>query len=325
MKQYDDLDVLFIPCYVDGLPYASASARIRARWPAKHWLEADVYPRMTMPFGEYDAYIFQKAYLTQFARHAIRSLCVKGKLLAFDMCDADWDQSETHEKRLLSVLPLFDFAVSPTRALQQWLARWIPAEVIPDRLDLAEFRHWHENVPGRPLSLVWFGYSHNLGELDALWPEIEPLMNKHGMRLTILSDELPERWANRTWGLGEVPRFVKWTENGANAEIAKHDVALVPQRNRYKSSNRWTTAFALGVVPVDTGHHLERVIDIDRRRREAELGRRLVEQGSDVRLSVQQWKDLIDKYIARRAADNTHLACVRRRSPPGGKRNGGEA
>jgi hypothetical protein len=109
-----------------------------------------------------------------------------------------------------------------------------------------------------------------------------------------------------------VPRFVKWTEDGANAEIAKHDVALVPQRNRYKSSNRSTTAWALGVVPVDAGHHLERVIDIDRRRREAELGRRLVEQEYDVRISVRQWKDLLYKYLARRAVDNTHLACVRK-------------
>ena len=109
-----------------------------------------------------------------------------------------------------------------------------------------------------------------------------------------------------------MPRFVKWTEDGANAEIAKHDVALVPQRSQYKSSNRTTTAWALGVVPVHTGHHLELMIDIDRRRREAELGRRMVEQEYDVRISVQQWKGLLDKYLARRAAANSHLDCVRK-------------
>jgi len=313
MIQSDDLAVLFIPCYVDGLPYTAASARIRARWPAKYWLEADVYPRMTMPFGEYDAYIFQKAYLTDFPRHAIRSLRAQGdKLLAFDMCDADWEQSETHENRLLSILPLFDFAVSPTRALQQYLGRWIPAEVIPDRLDLDLFTEQHEHLPGRPLSLIWFGYSHNLGELDALWPQIEPLMSAHSLRLTILSDEMPDRWKQRTWGWGQKVQFVKWTEEGANGEIAKHDVALTPQRNPYKSSNRSTTAWALGVVPVATGTALEKVLDYDTRRREAELGRKQVEQEYDVRISVQQWKDLLDKYSARCAAANSHLDYVRK-------------
>lgn len=307
MPQTDDLDVLFIPCYTDGLPYTAASVRIRARWPARYWLEADVYPRMTMPFGEYDAYVFQKAYLTEFPRHAIRSLRAQGdKLLAFDMCDADWEQSETHEQWLLSVLPLFDFAVAPTRALQQYLGRWIPAEVIPDRLDLAQFREWHENVPGRPLSLIWFGYSHNLGELDAIWPEIEPLISQHSMRLTVLTDTLPEEWGSRTW------RVVRWTAEGANAEIARHDIALVPQRSPYKSNNRATTAWALGVVPVWMAEQLEKQLDYDRRRRDAELGRRQVEQEYDVRLSVDDWKRLLDKYLARRAAANSHLDCVRK-------------
>jgi len=307
MPQTDGLAVLFIPCYVDGLPYTAASARIRARWPAKYWPEADVYPRMTMPFGEYDAFIFQKAYLTDFPRHAIRSLRARGnKLLAFDLCDADWEQSGTHESRLLSVLPLFDFAVSPTRALQQYLGRWIPAEVIPDRLDLSEFREWHENIPGKPLSLIWFGYSHNLDELVALWSEIEPLMNEHSLRLTILSDALPDRWKDRTWVWGQKARFVKWTEDGANGEIARHDVALTPQRNPYKSSNRAITAQALGVVPVSTAEDLENQLDYNTRQRCAELGRRRVEQEYDVRLSVDDWKRLLDKYQTRRVVADSY-------------------
>ena len=31
----EDRSVLFIPCYVDGLPYTSASVRFRAQWPAR--------------------------------------------------------------------------------------------------------------------------------------------------------------------------------------------------------------------------------------------------------------------------------------------------
>lgn len=282
----DDLSVLFFPCYVDGLPHTAASVRFRALWPAKHWPEADVYPNMSKMLTNYDAFVFQKAYLVDFSRSLIDTLSrLRNKVLAFDLCDADWIQSEEHERRLLRVLPKFDFAVATTPAIQEWLSRWLPAHVIPDRLDLDEFPQEHKWTLGKPMSLVWFGYAHNIGQLEAMWPTIE----YHGLSLTILSNECPEPWSSRP-GV----HFVEWTPDGANAEIAKHDVALVPQTSPYKSDNRTITAWALGVWPVRTSQELEGTFEMDLSR----LGemRRSVRQRRDVRVSVGEWKELLHSY-----------------------------
>jgi len=258
--------VLFIPAYVDGLPYTSASVRFRAQWPAKYWPGADVYPNCSLPFAQYDAYVFQKAYLIDTTRHWMHALRAKGKLLAFDLCDADWEQSETHERRLLDALDLCDFATCPTVALEKWLGQWLPSHWIPDRHDLAEYERLDSAgfdallARRREISpqerCIWFGYSHNLAELDHIWGDLVEVLDRHDLRLTVLSDTLPDGWDTRTWSNGRRPEFVEWTREGANAVIAEHDFALVPQRSPYKSDNRTGTAWLLGVEPIENAQSL---------------------------------------------------------------------
>jgi len=292
------MNVLFIPCYTDGLPYTTASVRFRAEWPARYWPEAEVYPNMTRRLLDYDAYVFQKAYLTQWTQETAAALRAKGKLLAFDICDADWLRSQEHERRLLNALRLFDFAVCPTAAIQSYMNIWLPAHVIPDRIDLEEYKPGISRLWSHP-SLVWFGYSHNLGELDHIWQELEPVLDDHDLPLTILSDGLPPEWACRKWGDGRSPAWVKWTSAGANAEIAKHSIALVPQRDRYKSDNRSTTAWALGVVPVAGVDAVLDVLDLEDILAEQAWGRDYVRRERDVRQSVAEWKGLLEKYAQR--------------------------
>lgn len=307
-----ELSVLFIPCYVDGLPYTSASVRFRALWPAKYWPEADVYPTMSRPFGEYDAYVFQKAYLSRQSRRMMQAMRQKGKLLALDLCDADWLQSAKHEQRLLAALPLMDMAVCPTSAIHEYLRCWVPAAIIPDRLDLDCFQRQHEHSAAISLSLIWFGYSHNLSELDAIWPELLPILDAHDARLTILSDRMPPEWAERRWAEVHRARFVQWTEHGANDEIARHDIALVPQRSPFKSNNRATTASALGVVPAMDAAQVSELVSAKARRQVATHLRQVVKRDYDVRISVACWKLLLADQDEHRR-NRPHWASVQKR------------
>jgi len=314
------MKVLFVPAYVDGLPYHSASIRFRAQWPAKYWDNADVYPNCSVPFGEYDAYIFQKAYLTKQARRWLRALRVKGKLLVFDLCDADWLQSDTHEHRLLDALELCDFAVCPTVALEEQLARWLPAYVIVDRLDLDEFERL-DNAGFNALlrrrretsaqdRCIWFGYAHNLGELDHIWPDLWPVLDQYDMPLTILSNELPDEWQERAWGQGRQVAFVEWTREGANAVIQAHDFALVPQRSPYKSDNREATAWLLGVEPVQGAEGILRRLEDSKGKLIRFHGLWYMYERAfadyDVRVSSEVWQSLVAQYLD--ARDGTHFA-----------------
>lgn len=279
--------VLFIPVTLDGAPGTAASLRFRAEWPAKYWPEADVYPNISRPIADYDAYVFQKAYLTDTPRRLIRELRRRGKLMAFDLCDADWLLSYEHERRLLNALPLFDFAVAPTETIARWLRTWLPAYVIPDRLDLVEFPMWHVQRPGKP-TLVWFGYSHNIGPLS----EMRGVICEHKLALTLVTDQFPDEW--RRFGA----RFVKWTRHGANEEIARHDIALVPPVSMFKSNNRWITAWALGLVTAETSQRVEKLLDYETRRMAAQELRERVEAEYDVRLSVEDWQSLFSQFEA---------------------------
>jgi hypothetical protein len=305
------LNVLFIPCTIDGLSPTSASLRFRAQWPAKYWPGADVYPDCRLPLAEYDAYIFQKAYLGQKSQSMIRSLRRAGKLLALDMCDADWLQSAEHERRLLSVLPLFDLAVSPTRALAEWLGHWVPAYVIPDRLDLDEFQEQHEARRVEPHSLVWFGYAQNLVELDKVWGAFREVLHRYDLPLTILSNELPDDWRDRYWSWAQRPQFVKWTPDSANAEIARHTIALVPSSNPFKSNNRMVTAWALGLLAARTADELREQLLYDRETRSRHLwiAQESVQHDYAVSTSAMEWKHLLHTF-AERMAEAQDIASV---------------
>ena len=297
------MNILFIPCIIDGAAPTSASVRFRAQWPARYWPGADVYPNQARQFADYDGYVFQKAYLSGRASEMIGSLRARDKLLAFDMCDADWLQSTKHEERLLEVLPLFDFAVSPTKALQEWLARWVPAYVIPDRLDLEVMFERRYRCGHKPLSVVWFGYSHNLVELDMIWSDVAQILDEYDLPLTIISDCLPPVWQDRTWGKNRKIQFVTWTPERADVEISTHTIALVPQSSPYKSNNRTITAWALGLQTATSAKTLEKMLSWTWDVREIYLAQRQEEirKHYDVHLSVKEWRDLFEVHRARQS------------------------
>jgi hypothetical protein len=293
--------VLWIPCYVDGLPRTSASVRLRAEWPARYLEGAEVYPNVSRGLGEYDAYVFQKAYLGDWAQWRIEELREMGKVLALDMCDADWLDVE-HERRLLRVIHHFDFAVCPTEGLAEWLRGWLPTRVIPDRLDLEETRRFPEELPEREPGggprVVWFGYSHNW-PLMGCWPEVRCLLDELDLELGVVSDKLPAEVVGDSWGDGKGPHFYRWSLERANWWIAQHDIALCMSRSPYKSHNRALTAAALGVAPAVSFEQFERLLDEDFRAVFIEEARKTVAEDHDVRISALRWGELMAEFRER--------------------------
>lgn len=269
---------LFLPCYFDGLSTRSGSARIRCHWVAKHWEGAEVYDK-TQPLAGWDLYVFQKLYLTEEPIGWIKAVArwrAQGKCrLAFDLCDPDF-LGEEHKRRMLKVLPLFDFAVVTTGPLEDWMKQWLPTYRIPDRLDIEEVqaigRHECRDVE-MPL-LVWAGYDYNLDALDELMPEIRSLGCPP---VTLLAFEEP------------VPFEEFWS-----AVLQAGDVLLNPRpqdtRHRFKSDNKTLVARALGMPVAQNGGQLRRLMDPAYRRMVATIDRELVEEHWPVRLSVEDWK-----------------------------------
>ena len=278
------MKTLFIPCYWDGMDRNSGSARIRAEWVARHWDGAQVYDGSQRLAG-YDLYVFQKLYLnhpalgwiTSVARWRNAGRC----LLAFDLCDPDWLESPAREYRLQEVLPTFDFAATPTEPLRKWLAQWLPAYKVPDRVDLDEIAVIGPKREGsnRPKPApVWAGYAGNVGALDILLPTVERL----GLSLRILSKAQP------------VPFLDFWRE------ILQFDILLNPRPDvapySYKSDNKTHIAWALGMPVARTADELERLCDPAERLAEVARRRAEIESEWDVRISVQEWKTIVEHW-----------------------------
>jgi len=283
--------VLFLPCFMDGLSPLSASVRFRAQWPAKYMVDGECFDG-SQRMSDFNAFVFQKFYLTGKARSLAHAFRDAGHILAFDLCDADWLLSDDHRTRLLTILPVMHFAVATTEPIAEWLRGWLPTYVIPDRLDLAV--HTERHIPqNREPRLIWFGNSANLTTLEQMWPTVCGL----GLSLTILADRLIPPWDERP------VLFVPWTLEGANAVIADHDVALNPRMETghfaFKSDNKTLTAWALGVPVAKMPEQLMGLMDFELRKLESSARLMEVVAHHDVRISARQWASLFEAWKER--------------------------
>lgn len=276
------MKTLFVPCSFDGLPLSAGSIQIRAEWPAKYWDGADVYDRSQRLTG-YDLYVFQKLYLTAFARKLLRHLATqrnRGECkIAFDLCDPDFLEPE-HEQRMSYALPLFDFAIATTQPIADYLNWWLPTYVIPDRVDLSI----REKV-GRKLtfrrgdkpSLVWAGYANHTSALDELRPAIQTMR----LHLETIAVEAP------------IPFDQFWQQ------VLQYDILVNPRPNvppyTYKSDNKTLIAWALGMPVARTPEEIAKLCNEKQRWLESAIRYQDVENKHDVRLSVQQWQDIATK------------------------------
>jgi len=252
--------ILFIPFYIQS-PHlrTSASARIRAEWPAKY-LGASLYLEGASSVG-YDLVIFQKCYNQKFQDCAVylKKENPEAKL-ALDLCDAEWINREVELKAMIDKM---DFVIASTNQIKKWVQRNFPNKMcykIPDGHDLEYYSKALDaldNGEGRPIfqpgpiNYIWYGNSGTIKSLKALMPTLESVNGK-GDTLTIIADERA-RGAIKSQKIAI--NFVLWHLDTVNYEVIKGNLVLNPrldtQEYAVKSNNKTVMAYILGRPCID--------------------------------------------------------------------------
>lgn len=262
------------------------SSKIRGRWLIDHWPEAEMF-KIGVP---YDVVIFQKAYHIPFLK-------VYDKIKIFDMCDPDWIDG----KPVKEAIDLCDAVTTSSEELANFVRQITdkPVLCIPDRVNLSE--HKQKKVhEGKATRAVWFGYSSNHQVLDSALQTLKRL----GMSLTVIS-ELPYypapkfQTVDEQW-IRENVKNIKFDKDTINDDIIESgDVVLNPKiehgRFKFKSDNKTFISWALGMPVAKDSDDIERFIDPEERKKEAELRVKEVEELWSTEKSVEQYKKLINE------------------------------
>lgn len=269
-----EIGIITMEKYENREPGSVGSSRIRGDWIAKYWKRAEIY----QPGKKYDVLIFQKAYWKDMVAN------FKG-IKIFDICDPDW----LDHRPVVEMINQCDAVVTPTEPLAKQLRLFdigkTQVRVIPDRVDLEWSAPQHKKHKKRATSVVYFGYHHNTGVLDAA---IEPI-KKRGLSLTVISDQPhPEN-----------DFFVKYNVETVNEEIVRHDVVLLPNapssnyRFQFKSNNKTIQSWALRMPVARDASELDKFMSAAEREREAQ--KRVIEVVNkwDVKISVEEWEDVL--------------------------------
>lgn len=260
------------------------STRLRVHQLLKYWPEAGLYKYGENP----DALILQKVYSApdwQYLSH------FKG-IKILDICDPDWLDGVLVKETLDNV----DGVTCPTTAMAEFVSQLTdkPVLIVPDRHDLDGFPAQAKHA-GPIKSVVWFGYKHNA---EALRWAMNFLVRKN-IKLTVISndDPMPYTWASSQDDAKKLYTFIPWSTEGLNAELAKHDVALLPQAtrpvDRFKSNNRSIIAHLCGLPVITDDVSFTAMADPKVRAAEAQRLRSEAIRDYDVRLSVEQLKGFI--------------------------------
>lgn len=268
----------------ENRPYNSVgSSRIRGRWLLNYWPEAEEF----VMGKEYDVVIYQKAY---WQRHMENFDGIK----IFDLCDKDWPKQP-----IVEVMSNIDAVVCSTEPLSEALRNFntnigIEVKTIKDRVDLNKVnRTKFDYGQGRIKNAVWYGYFHNFEKVmsPVFWD-----LRKKNINLTVISDKHPIRMRGFDLEIESKP----YNQETIYENLAEADVVLNPKRLdgkwKYKSENKTVIAWACGVPVARTLDELE-YLDRSASDREAEARKRLndVKENYDVRISVDEYKDLIKK------------------------------
>lgn len=266
---------MFFPCTLDGLPKHTGSRLWRCEWVARHWPQAQVYDG-TQRLRDFGLFVFQKAYLSQTVERLLYQLARlredgKPVRLGFDLCDPDF-LSEVYRQRLLSVLPLFDFATAPTLALVEWLAEYLPAYHVPDGIDPAAVTVRRVFSATLTPTMAWMGYRGNTGALA----EMAQTMTRCGLRGDVCAVDRPLPFE----------QFV--------AQLADYDILLNPRPSQppycYKSDNKTLLAWAAGVAVARDGAELEGLLVPEKRRQQVEAGQLYVAGQGNIANTIEGWR-----------------------------------
>lgn len=259
-------------------PGSVGSARIRGQWLWDHWNEAEEY-RVGHP---YDVMIFQKAYW--------REMMINFKgIKIFDLCDPDW----LEPRPVVESMEYCDAMVTSTEALAKYLRKFIfdkPVICIPDRINLDEHNPRGEHT-GTAKKVVWFGYSHNIHYIQKTFE----FLIENDLELVIISN-VPYRPPT---GYDRLKiTNINYNYDHVHENIKACDFALLPEtdedlRGKFKSNNKTLTAWALGMPVAKDPDDLTRFLNPDERNKERALRLQEVKDNWDVKISVEEYKSLI--------------------------------
>lgn len=263
------------------------SSRIRGRWLAKYWPEAEV----SKHGGKYDVMIYQKVYWIEHAK-AFEGI----KIL--DLCDPDWLHWGHRVKQMID---LCDAVTTSTIELAKFIVNLTdkPVWYIPDRLDPEMFNKPQKVHTGDAKKVVWYGYSENF---PMLTPAI-PSLIQHGMEelIVIASSRHPFKIPKQHEGKIQLLNL-PWTKETADSDIQKADIVINPRsgagRWKYKSNNKTINAWALGMPVAHNDVELLQFIPAEAREKEAKEKLELVKKEFDVRQSVAEYQKLIEELYA---------------------------
>lgn len=251
----------------------TGSSRIRAEWLINHWPESEVFQQGK----EYRTVIFQKTYWPEYVRkfEGIKIL---------DLADPDYLDTVP----IKEIIDNCDAVTTSTEALAEAMRQFTdkPVQCIPDRVDL-NVHNVQKRHRGRAKKVCWFGYSHNAVLLD----RTIPTLRKRGLKLKVISNFRPPYQK-----ADENIRYPK-KDDEFNKEVLSCDFVLMPQddrpRGKYKSNNKTIISWSLGMPVATNPQEVERFLDPDERKKEAELRLKEVKERWNVELSVIEYKRLI--------------------------------
>ena len=170
-------------------------------------------------------------------------------------------------------------------------------ECIPDRFDLDYFSQTKSHF-GKPKEAVWFGYHNNI---EPLIPFLDPL-KQLGIQLKTITD-IPVNLGDINLGF---PNFADNPDYSTlNYELIQSDIVLNPPLNKFKSDNKTHHAWLLNLPVARCPQDLLRFMDPENRNMNTDPGE------FDVRLSVEQFKNLINCHIERHKLTQTWFRAAR--------------
>ena len=202
------------------------------------------------------------------------------------------------------------------KELRDYIQKLLPDKrvvCIPDRVDLEEHTTVKREHSEKLKSLAWFGYSHNYVYIDRIMQssQAKRLFKEHGLSLTIFSESQIEpedsyKDLDFTWR--------KYDYKTIHDDLVAYDAAFFPPdrdktnyKGRFKSDNKLITCKALGLPIVQKPEDIEGLMSEKERVKIGKEGRREVEKDYDVRISVDEYKQLIKEINGKdRSADKVN-------------------
>jgi len=216
-------------------------------------------------------------------------------------CDPDWLEWGARVREMISYC---DAVTTSTEALAEYIRRITdkPVVHIADRMDL-EYHKEHKTHNGSLEKVVWYGYHCNFQVLD----EIVPILAKEKLKLIVIANKtfLPQHSFRKLVKIKNCP----WKIDTVNRDIISADVVLNPQYKfnkwKYKSNNKTLTGWALGMPVARTYKELMSFQTSISRREEADKRLIEVKEKWDVKISVKEMQNLINKLKEKKNEDNT--------------------